>query len=334
MQPAPLYADVARGPANGRAFWLKTTDGLRIRAGLWPCEGARGTVLLFPGRTEYIEKYGPTAGALQAHGLATLVVDWRGQGLSDRLGDDLLSGHVLHFRDYQADVRALLDAARHLGLPRPFHLLAHSMGGCIGLRALIEGLPVTASVFSGPMWGIRIRSALRPVAWSLSWSARQVGLGRLYTPGSCKGIYVCSEPFETNRLTRDPQMYRHMIDQTRTHPDLALGGPSLRWLHEALLECRVLARLPAPAMPCLTIAGSQEDIVTLDSIRRRMGTWPGGQLDMVEGGRHEVLMDLPEVRQRLIDRIGRFYARAAQTATGPLQATLPAVPDMPLDTAG
>mgnify|MGYP000882905518 FL=1 len=51
LDPAPLFTDVAPGPESGRAHWAETSDGKRIRLGHWPLENARGTVLLFPGRT-------------------------------------------------------------------------------------------------------------------------------------------------------------------------------------------------------------------------------------------------------------------------------------------
>ena len=109
MQSAPFYSDVADGPEHGRAFWLRTTDGVRIRIGLWTPSGAsKGTVLLFPGRTEYTEKYGRAAADFARRGYATLAVDWRGQGLADRLLDDAMSGYVQVFDDYQTDVEASL----------------------------------------------------------------------------------------------------------------------------------------------------------------------------------------------------------------------------------
>jgi len=52
--------------------------------GHWTGQHVKGTVLLFPGRTEYIEKYGPAAADFLARGFATVVIDWRGQGLADR----------------------------------------------------------------------------------------------------------------------------------------------------------------------------------------------------------------------------------------------------------
>ena len=51
MDTAPLFDDVADGPAGGQAAWLAASDGVRIRVGWWPLAGARGTVILLPGRT-------------------------------------------------------------------------------------------------------------------------------------------------------------------------------------------------------------------------------------------------------------------------------------------
>ncbi|KZY46713.1 hydrolase [Roseovarius sp. HI0049] len=302
------------GPGGGRAWWAKTADGTRIRLGLWRPEGARGTVFLFPGRTEYIEKYGRAARDLAAHGLATFTIDWRGQGLADRLVDDAMAGHVMHFTDYQHDVRAMLAAAEELDLPRPWHLLGHSMGGCIGLRAAMEGMPVVSCVFSGPMWGIRIADALRPVAWSLSWTSKRLGMGHRYAPGTAGGNYVLTEPFETNKLTRDREMYNYMTRHLNTQPELGLGGPSLHWLHEALMETRALARKPSPDLPCLTIMGSDEDIVDIPRIRQRMAAWSDGRLEVIEGGRHEVMMDDPETRAAVFGMMGDFFTRLGAVA--------------------
>ena len=171
--PAPFYRDVAGGPEQVEAQWLTAADGVRLRLAIWP-EGEKGTVLLFPGRTEYIEKYACTAADLKARGFAMLAVDWRGQGLADRALDDRKTGHVMHFVDYQMDVAAIMEALEARGLPRPYYLIGHSMGGAIGLRAAMDGLPVNAAVFTAPMWGIAMSGLLRPVAWSLSWTARKL----------------------------------------------------------------------------------------------------------------------------------------------------------------
>ena len=98
---APLYDEIADGPAGGVAAWVGTADGLTIRVAHWGAGAPNGTVLLFPGRTEYVEKYGIIAHELGARGYAMATVDWRGQGLSGRLHPKPELGHVGAFRDYQ-----------------------------------------------------------------------------------------------------------------------------------------------------------------------------------------------------------------------------------------
>src|ERR1700682_5019862 len=64
---------------------LKTPDGVSLRFARWaPPPGRKGTVCLFQGRAEFIEKYFETVRDLRARGFAVATLDWRGQGLSER----------------------------------------------------------------------------------------------------------------------------------------------------------------------------------------------------------------------------------------------------------
>ncbi|MCG6903628.1 MAG: alpha/beta hydrolase [Rhodobacter sp.] len=306
-EPAPFYHDIADGPAEADAIWVTASDGVRLRLAIWP-GGAKGTVLLFPGRTEYLEKYGRAAGALADLGFATIAIDWRGQGLADRLTDNPMLGFVDRFDDYQLDVAELLATAQERGLPQPYYLVAHSMGGAIGLRALIRGLPVKAVVFSAPMWGISISPAMRPLAWVLSSVGRWVWGGHQLTPGTSAQTYVMEAPFEDNMLTRDPDMYAYMQSQLAAHPELALGGPSLHWLYEALTESWRTEREPAPALPCLTFLGSNERVVDVPPIHARMRDWPGGRLELIENAEHEVMMETPAVRDRVFAEMAAHFS--------------------------
>ncbi len=307
LTPAPLFTDVHPGPQEASAYWAQTSDNKRIRLGIWAKEGARGTVLLFPGRTEYVEKYGPAAAEFAARGLATCAIDWRGQGLADRMLDDPLTGHVDAFPDYQKDVATMMRAARCLNLPRPYFLVAHSMGGCIGLRAVMEGLAVQAAAFTGPMWGIHLSPHMRLPAHILSTLMPKIHKGHMLPVGTKREPYVLIEPFDDNMLTTDAQMYDMMRDQLHAHPDLKLGGPSYIWLREALAETKHLASRAAPSLPCITYVGSNERIVDVPRINSRMENWIGGQLRVVDGGEHEVLMDIPAIRDPVFDEIARFF---------------------------
>ncbi len=302
LQQAPFHADLAHGPEGSRAYWCTSKDGVKLRLGLFPAPKARGTILMFPGRTEYVEKYGRPADELAQHGYSMLCIDWRGQGMAQRLLDDPVVGHVGQFTDYQFDVDAMLQAAKTLNLPKPWYLMAHSMGGCIGLRSLMRGMPVDAAVFTGPMWGIHLPPLARSAAWAISWGGIHSGLGHRYVPGTRPQSYVIAEDFEDNALTTDQEMWLEMRRQIEAEPLFRLGGPSLQWLNESLRECRILAHQQSPNVPCLTFVGSNERIVDTARITERMENWNNGHLRYVPGGEHEVLMEGPALRRRIIGK--------------------------------
>lgn len=303
LQNAPLFTDHGAGPLPGAAYWLTASDGVRIRIGVWGPDAPKGTVLLFCGRTEYVEKYALVACDFAARGLACVVIDWRGQGLADRLIADKRLGHVADFQDYQLDVAAVRAACEALSLPRPLFVLGHSMGGAIALRTLYEEAPFAAAAFTGPMWGVSLSPTLRTVAWVLGRAMPAVGLGKALCPGTTIESYVLSAPFEDNTLTRHRPSWEMMKAQLKSHSELALGGPTVIWLQEALKDTADLAARPAPDLPCVTFMGDNERIVDPKRIHARMASWPGSTLHLLPDTEHEVLMDDDETRGRIIDQI-------------------------------
>lgn len=305
MPPAPWH-----GPPGPGTGWCRTGDGLRLRIALWP-GGSRGTVLLFPGRTEYVEKYAATAATLTGAGYCVIAPDWRGQGLSDRLAQPATMGHVHRFADYQRDVDALLATARDADLPAPWHLLAHSMGGTIGLRALHRRLPVASAAFCAPMWGIALPRNRLAQAWILATAARVLHLDARFAPGEGPDSYAATAPFEGNSLTSDRDSFLATRALLRAQPDLALGGVSLGWIGAALWEARALARLPAPDLPAIAFLGQEETVVDPSAIRRRMADWPRGTLVDLPGARHELLMESPQTRETVLAQTIALFAKAA-----------------------
>jgi lysophospholipase len=307
-EPAPYLAEIAEGPDAARAWWVMSEDGTRLRLGVWQAEAAKGTVLLFPGRTEYIEKYGRVACDLLAEGYTVAAFDWRGQGLADRPQHRRDMGHVISFDEYRQDVAAFRQALDDLGLPGPYHLIAHSMGGAIGLRALHDGLPVKAAAFSAPMWGIQMTPFLKSIAGIVLGLARPFGFGTTFAPTTGPWQPMA---FDGNPLTHDRDQFDYMSRQVARHPELALGGPSVLWVKAALEETAALMEMPAPDVPTLTFVGGAESIVEVPAIETRMDSWPGGDLLRIDGARHELLMETPELRSRAISAtLSHFAAHA------------------------
>lgn len=315
MNPAPFNTLSGDPLPMARAFWLRAEDGVRLRAGHWAAGGASGTVLLFPGRTEYLEKYSDVAADLNAAGLDVLALDWRGQGMSDRLQDNARPGHIRSFADYQRDVVELVVTAQELDLPRPWHLLAHSMGGTIGLAALAGGLPVASVVFSAPMWGINLRPVPEPLALFIASTLSRLGRGGHPAPrAGGEDSFILTDSFRDNLLTHDGRRWGRLVAETAAWHDISVGGASNDWLRAAILECRRLAPLPAPALPALIALGSAERIVSAEAIRTRSAAWPGAQLLELADCRHEPMMERDPVRNRFLEAAVAHFAAAAARA--------------------
>lgn len=321
MERAPLFEEIARGPEGGAAYWLTAEDGVRIRFAHWPAPPQpRGTVFLGCGRTEYVEKYGPAAAEFAARGYAMLAIDWRGQGLADRLLPDAPEkGHVGGLQDYQWDLHAVIAAADELGLPQPYYIVGHSMGGAIALRAVMhEHHRFNAVAFSAPMWGIATSALLHPFRIVLANLLGEGFLANNYPPGMNGTTYVYRDSFEANRLTRDPEMWAWLVEQAAKHPELTLAGPTIHWVAESLLECEALAALPSPDLPCYCGLGGVEKIVHTPAVHERMGRWPKGKLDVIPGAEHELMMEVPATRKRFYDGCAALF-----DAAGGLEAREP-----------
>ena len=227
---APLHIDLAEAPENGQAFWLEPA-GARIRAAIW-AGGDRGTAFIFTGRTEYIEKYGRIVRKLSERGFSVVALDWRGQGLSDRPLKERMTGHVEDFGDYQNDVAALVNDDRVWDLPRPHVLVCHSMGGCIGVRTLIENrMKPAAVVMSAPMLGLSMSRVETVGSKVLIGASKLIGGRAAFAPDPKPRVpYVQKVDFEDNTLTHDAEHFDWMRRHLERVPDFGLRPPTTGWL--------------------------------------------------------------------------------------------------------
>src|SRR5215467_11614042 len=119
---------------------VKTPDGTSIRFARWPAPRDRkGTVCVFHGRTEFIEKYFEVVRDLVARGFAVATFDWRGQGLSDRILREPRKGHISNFAKYGIDLETFMREVVLPDCPPPLFGLANSMGAAVLMRAAAQG---------------------------------------------------------------------------------------------------------------------------------------------------------------------------------------------------
>jgi lysophospholipase len=279
-----------------------TTDGVELRFARWDAPVTpKGTVCVFGGRGEFIEKYFETIGELRRRGFAVAVMDWRGQGHSSRQLPDPRKGHVEDFSEYETDLETFMRQVVLPNCPLPHYALTHSMGGAVVLRAAHSGRRwFERAVLVAPMIGFPrawIAQPLRIVVGAL----RRAGLGANYVPGGNIDGGRTSR-FAGNPLTSDPLRYVRNAALVAHDPTLGIGGPTVAWLDAAF---DTIAAFQAEGYaekidrPTLLLAAGADSIVSPAAIGRFAARLPAGSHRLIEGARHEILQEQDPCRAQL-----------------------------------
>jgi len=263
----------------------------------------RGSIIFCPGRTEFIEKYFESIEDLLARGFHVLIMDPRGQGLSERLLDDRLKSYVENFQDYADD---LSYAAEYFteDLPKPHIVMGHSMGGCIALMAVLSGvMNPSAIVCSAPMLGIfdvetRVTEYFIRVFNLLGCSKRNMPFQKQQG-----GLPV---PFAGNKLTSDKSRFRRWASYFETTPELRVAGPTFAWVSAALKAMSYVNRNAAQLkIPGLIVAAGGDPIVdpvsNVDFAKAAGIDWK-----VVPGALHELFMEKDEFRNQFFEILDSF----------------------------
>ncbi|MEL6103599.1 MAG: alpha/beta hydrolase [Pseudomonadota bacterium] len=295
-------------PEGAELVWFRGGAGRQLRACVVPALAGvrvRGTCIVCPGRTEFIEKYFEVASDLQSRGFAVLILDWPGQGLSDRLLDDPKRGHIDDFKTFMgALVRGL--ATLEDVLPEPRVSLAHSMGGAIALAAITEKLVrVEAAAFCAPLWGLKTRIfGIRYMVWAMKTLGRSGDYAQ--QPGP-------PDRFETNIVTRDRRRWQVQRDLVDAAPELELGPVTWGWLGAALDICKTFARpskLEQIDIPVLVASAGEEKLVNNEAHERLSRRIPNCEFIEVEGALHEILMETDDKRSQFWDAFDGLMEKA------------------------
>lgn len=290
----------------------RSDRGLLRVAHFAPSGKVRGTVALFHGRAEFIEKYFETISDLLARGFCVATMDWRGQGGSERELAHQRKGHIADFELYQRDLDRFLCYLTDRQFPRPWLALAHSMGGAILLEhAYSPGSPFQRLVLTAPMIDIAI--PFRRFAPLLAASLNAFGFGERLIPFG-KEFSKLEFAFEANKLTSDPVRFARTAAVLARSPRLAIGDPTIGWVNAAFEQIR---RFEAPAYarnirtPCMLVACGSDQIVSTPSIAKFAGRMPAGRLVPVDGARHEILIERDRYRAQFWVAFDAFAADLA-----------------------
>lgn len=290
-------------PPGGEAGFIEGQDRARIRYALWEPRSwtGKGTVCLFAGRGEFIEKYFETVGDLLERGFWVATMDWRGQGHSARTLENPRKGHITTFEQYLGDLGHFMRKVVLPDTPGPYYALAHSMGGTILLQLATRRQPwFKRMVLAAPMIALRKKWLSTTNMRRIAEIACYAGLDGAYVPGGGPRS-IESMPFSGNMLTSDQNRFVRNARILKEAPSLGVGSPTLGWVHaaaramEAVNEAEFTHNLNAPI---LMVAAGCDPVVSTPAIEALGQNLRSGGHVVVDGARHELLMEKDVLRDQ------------------------------------
>lgn len=291
-------------------------DGHPIRRIDWAAAGAsaRGSILYLPGRGDFYEKYLETLEEWHRAGWRVTASDWRGQAGSGRLGKDAVTGHIADFDIWTDDLAALW--ARWVSeTPGPHVLAAHSMGGHLVLRALVDRkVRPDAVVLSAPMTGVMGPPLPLPVLHTVAKLMCAVGdpTRQAWKSSEKPGELPAAR---ANLLTHDPERYADEQWWRDHRPELVMGPASWRWVERAYASWRQLeapGALERVDVPILFLSTSSDQLVSHPANLRAASRLPKGEMVAFgDEAHHEILREVDAVRGRAMAAVAEFLDRVA-----------------------
>lgn len=303
-------------PKGAESFFYKTEDGFNLRIAIWNKESTKGTIILQSGRTEFIEKYYEVVEEFVSKGFCVAMMDWRGQGLSDRLSKNTHIGHISDFSYYDSDLQEVIKNIYLGTCPKPWIGFGHSMGGCLmGCYAKTENTELEGLILCAPMFSLRMPRLFRLITYLLGTLTR---LGFRDSPlrkpdwSQAKGWE--EEPFSKNSVTTDESRYDRSIKLIRSNESLAVGGLSIGWAHEALKRTNLIAKKEWASsidLPILLLNATEDKLVNPQENTRICNQLRNCKIVDLHS-EHEILMENDQIRKKAWRAIDFFIEKTLQ----------------------
>lgn len=298
---------LAKNPVPGGAVpgELRAHDGARLRFVRWEATRGprRGTVCLFGGRGEFVEKYFEVVADLRRRGFAVATMDWRGQGGSSRPLSNPRKGHVGSFREYDGDLTLFMKEIVLPDCPPPFLALGHSMGANILLRnAARPGSWFDRMILVSPMIALADERVGYPQALVQAYAeiGCLAGFGRSYIRGGSDTV-VEQGPFEGNLLTSDRERWYRNKAVLDANPALGLGSPTIGWLRAAYRSMALVGAdgyAASVRVPMMVFVAGKDQIVSPRAIEDFSVGLKVGTHVLLPSARHEILQEADSIRLR------------------------------------
>lgn len=253
-------------------------------------------LVILSGRSEFMRKYSELIFDLRGLGYTVYIYDHRGQGESDRLLPEPRLGHVDQFSDYVADLDIFMRTIVLPDQPQDIRILAHSMGGLIAaIYAIQHPTTLKSMVLNAPMFQPNLGGYSEFEALLLAGFYSIFGGLDDVAPG--RSLDEWQEPFAQNRNTSSAIRFQMTLAMQHAHPELALGGPTVRWVQQSILAGQWLREHAQHLVtPTLILQAANDQNVMNGAELEVCKVAKHCSLHPIPNARHEMWMERDDVR--------------------------------------
>lgn len=302
---------------QGQIEFLQKPDGSRLRVAIWTADkNTKGVVVLVNGFREYMEKYSELIDDFLKKGFAIYAMDNRGQGLSDRMVEDRHKSYIDDFDTYLDDLnfyvrtKVTADTANQ-GLP--LFLVAHSMGGHIGLRYVHDHPDIFhKAVLMAPMIKLKLGNGfLDFITRSVVRGLQRLGRSKDFAPGQGDGLEGGRRMIARNILTHNKARYDVEEKIFQRTPDLYAGGATIGWMAAAMDSMNKIQEpgyMNAIALPLLICVAGKDKLLDSRATEDLMHGRDNCTVILFGNSYHEIYQETDDIRDRLLEEIDSFLA--------------------------
>ncbi len=314
-------------PKGFRFSYFENSRGQQIRYGhaKTTVEKPLGTMVLGPGYGESGEKFFELMNDLTAAGYNVYVMDWMGQGGSDRKdkNDPHKPYDVPNFMDHHCDDLHQF-ATKVIEVPKDQKIgyMGFSMGGHIGTRFaerynyIFDAMSLNASYFD-----MNSRGVPRSAVGSVVASFRAVGKGGDYIPGG--GPWSADKhDFKSNRKTSDAERHRRFVELYQNKTDIQLGDFTVDWVGNSMSSLKrvnrkaTLKKIITPTH--ISICG-KDKLVSVSAQKRAVKHLFNAASDYYPKSKHEIWIERDAIRSPWLENVKRFFEPIMQDKMEPVR---------------
>jgi len=291
---------------GGKEGFFNGKADIQIYYKIFEQTNSEKAIVISSGRTEAAIKYKELIFDLFMNGYSIYIHDHRGQGLSGRMTEDPEMGYIDTFQFYIDDMKYFYEEYLKPKHYKKTYLLAHSMGGAIGMTYLEQNPnDFNAAAFSSPMLGLK--PTICSIVKVLDGDQPKYAIG--------ESAYKDDKTtFKGNTLTGSELRYDRMIDAFEKAPKARLGGATYSWTHKSCQQFEYLfSNIDSINTPFILFSAENEQIVypyahqKFVTAAKKLGK--DCMAYEIENAQHELLIEKDEQRIETINEALDFYAK-------------------------